>query len=163
MAEEKFSEKRRFGNLGEDLCEMFLVKQGYKILDRNYLKKWGELDLISEKDAIIHFIEVKSQNISREMKDKNVSRDFSRDCFTASGYTLKFSHETLDGNNEYYRPEDNLHYQKQKRILRAIQTYLIEKRINENKEWQIDLITVKIDFSKKEAIINHIENIVFEA
>ena len=160
--EEKFSERRRFGNLGEELCEMFLVKRGFRVLERNYLKKWGEIDIIARIGSMLHFIEVKSKDISRERGGDNVSRHISRNSFTASDFSLRLSHETLNSDSYDYRPEDNLHYQKQKRILRAIQTYLIERKVDEDQEWQIDLITVSIDFYKKEAIINHIENVVFD-
>ena len=47
------------GNKGEALAEAFLKDNGYKILDRNYKLKFGEIDLIAEKDNIISFVEVK--------------------------------------------------------------------------------------------------------
>lgn len=155
----KFSEKRRIGNVGEDLAEMFLVKQGFKIRERNYLKKWGELDIIAENKNLIHFIEVKSK-VSHENYKENVSRYVSRDCFTHKSFAIDVSRETKD--DDAYLPEDNINYWKQKRIIRAIQTYLIERNVHEDQEWQIDVITVKIDFSNETAIIKHIENVVFD-
>ena len=55
------SEKRKIGDLGENLCVKHLVKHGFKILDRNYQKKWGEIDIVAKKSGIIHFIEVKTK------------------------------------------------------------------------------------------------------
>lgn len=155
----KFSEKRRIGNLGEDLAEMFLVKQGFKIRERNYLKKWGELDIIAENNNLIYFIEVKS-TVSHETKNDNVSRQVSRLCFTANSFKIIVSRETFEEDD--YLPEDNVNYWKQKRIIRAIQTYLIERNVHEDQKWQIDVITVKIDFSNETAIIKHIENVIFD-
>ena len=38
----------------------WLVARGFKICDRNWLRKGGELDIVAEKEGVIHFIEVKS-------------------------------------------------------------------------------------------------------
>jgi putative endonuclease len=51
---------REKGNIGEDIACDFLIKNGYLIQDRNYLKKWGEIDIIAIKQGILNFIEVKS-------------------------------------------------------------------------------------------------------
>jgi len=48
-----FTEKQIIGNLGEDIGCKFLVKRGFLIKDRNYRKKWGELDIIAEKDNLL--------------------------------------------------------------------------------------------------------------
>jgi putative endonuclease len=48
------------GNLGEDISCKFLIKNDFKIIDRNYYKKWGELDIVAEKEGRLHFFEVKS-------------------------------------------------------------------------------------------------------
>ena len=48
------------GNLSESVVCDFLVSRGYEILDRNYLRKWGELDIVASKEGSLHFIEVKS-------------------------------------------------------------------------------------------------------
>jgi len=159
----KYSEKRRLGNLGEDIAEMFLVKSGYKIIGRNYLKKWGELDIIAKHNNEIVFCEVKSK-VTRENSignNINVSRTVSRDGFTENDFNIKISREMDNDDNEFL-PSENAHPQKLKRIYRAVQSYCAEKRVSDNQEWRIDVITVVIDFLKKEAIINHIENIVVD-
>jgi len=38
----------KIGNLGEDIACRFLKKKGFKIVDRNYRKKWGEIDIIAQ-------------------------------------------------------------------------------------------------------------------
>ena len=50
------------GNLGEDKACEFLINKNYKIIDRNFYFKGGEIDIIAFKDNTIHFIEVKSGN-----------------------------------------------------------------------------------------------------
>jgi len=51
---------KKKGNLSESVVCDFLVSQGYRILDRNYLRKWGEIDIVAIKEGSLHFIEVKS-------------------------------------------------------------------------------------------------------
>ena len=51
-----------FGSFAESLAEKFLKDRGYKILDRNYRKPWGEIDIITEKEGIIIFVEVKASD-----------------------------------------------------------------------------------------------------
>ena len=54
------SNKRKFGDAGENKAAEFLTGSGYKIICRNYRKPWGEIDIVAEKDGIIRFIEVKT-------------------------------------------------------------------------------------------------------
>lgn len=49
------------GKSGEDIAERFLKKEGYKILDRNYREKWGEIDIIARSpNKALVFVEVKT-------------------------------------------------------------------------------------------------------
>ncbi|MDO8555261.1 MAG: YraN family protein [bacterium] len=48
------------GQIGEEIVVKHLVKQGFDILDRNYRKKYGEIDIVAKKDGILHFVEVKT-------------------------------------------------------------------------------------------------------
>lgn len=54
------TQKQKTGNIGENLACRFLIEKGYKIVERNYRKKWGELDVVAEKEGILHFVEVKA-------------------------------------------------------------------------------------------------------
>jgi putative endonuclease len=42
---DKKGEKNKIGSYGEDIAAKYLEKHGHKVIDRNYLKKWGEIDL----------------------------------------------------------------------------------------------------------------------
>jgi|SRR3989344_3318492 len=129
------SEKQKIGEIGENMAVRFLMKHGFSILDRNYTKKWGEIDIVAEKDKKLYFVEVKS--VSRTAFD-NVSQ------------------ETLD----QYVPEDNMHPWKLKRLSRTIQTYLLSKKIPDEKEWQVDLLVVYLDLKSKKARVKVVSNII---
>jgi len=47
------------GKSGEDYAVDTLMKDGYVILGRNFSSRFGEIDVIAEKDGIIAFVEVK--------------------------------------------------------------------------------------------------------
>lgn len=137
--EDRRTAKRKLGDLGEHLACEYLIKHGFEILDRNYLRKWGELDIVAKRKGVIRFIEVKSVS-----------------CVTLSAIV---THATPKSKDSQYRPEDNMHPWKLKRLTKAMQTYLLEKRLD-NIDWQLDVVTVKIDETKRMARIELIENII---
>ena len=129
------SETQKIGEIGENIAVKFLMKHDFSIIDRNYTRKWGELDIVAEKDSKLYFIEVKS--VSRN--DLN-----------------KVSQETLD----QYKPEDNMHPWKLKRMSRTIQTYLLNMKVSEEKDWQVDLLVVFLDLKNKKAKIKVVEDLI---
>ena len=46
---------------GEALAGKILKKKGYKILKRNYVSKYGEIDIVAYDRGIICFVEVKTR------------------------------------------------------------------------------------------------------
>ena len=58
--------KRLLGNLGEDSAAKFLRKNGYRVLERNYVDEGYEVDIIARKQDILAFVEVKSRTIGHE-------------------------------------------------------------------------------------------------
>ena len=55
------SYKRDVGTRGEQLAVKFLKKSGYKILQRNYRCKLGEIDIVCYDHGTITFVEVKTR------------------------------------------------------------------------------------------------------
>ena len=54
-------ERLHFGKEGENAAVKFLKKRGYRIIEKNYRNKSGEIDIIAEQDQVLVFIEVKSR------------------------------------------------------------------------------------------------------
>ena len=55
------SAKRKFGDIGERIGERYLIAKGYRIIEKNYLKQWGEIDIVAKKNETIVFFEVKTR------------------------------------------------------------------------------------------------------
>ena len=50
---------REIGNKAETAVAAFLKHRGYKILERNFTSRFGEIDIIAQKNEYLVFIEVK--------------------------------------------------------------------------------------------------------
>ena len=116
-------DKKLIGKLGEDIASQFLEQKGFRVLERNYLRTWGEIDIIAEKAGIVRFIEVKA--VSRERLP-----DISRE------------------NNDY-RPEEQVHPAKLRKVARTAEMYMNEK--NDTREYQIDVVGVFMDVKNRKA------------
>jgi putative transposase len=57
--------RRQLGDHGEDLAAAALKRQGYKVLERNYLTPLGEIDLIARQGKTLVFVEVKTRKSTR--------------------------------------------------------------------------------------------------
>ena len=55
----------KIGTNGERAACRYLKESGYKIIKRNYRKKYGEIDIIAKRGDVLSFVEVKT----RESKD----------------------------------------------------------------------------------------------
>ena len=54
-------QKKELGKKGEEIAIRFLKKKGYRILERNYVCKMGEMDIIAREKDTLAFIEVKTR------------------------------------------------------------------------------------------------------
>ena len=126
------TDKQNVGKAGENEAVAFLKDHSYRIIERNYWKKWGEIDIVADRDGVIHFVEVKT--VSRE----NVPEEGS----------------------DAYSPEDNIHPWKRKRLARTIETYLLERRIGEDQDWQIDALAIYMNQAGKVLKVDQLEDII---
>ncbi|MBR3283626.1 MAG: YraN family protein [Ruminococcus sp.] len=53
--------KSETGKLGEESVCAYLAEQGYRIIERNYRIKGGEIDIIAEDGFYLAFVEVKTR------------------------------------------------------------------------------------------------------
>lgn len=83
----KFTTKE-IGNIGETYTVKYLKKHGYKILERNYLKRYGEIDIVAENKEYLVFVEVKTRNINTLVRGGEAVNYHKRQCLikTALAY-----------------------------------------------------------------------------
>lgn len=117
------------GEYGEKIACYFLKSKGYKILDKNYKKKWkgklmGEIDIIAQKDSCISFVEVKT-----------IGCDFSS-----------------------FNPEDKVNFKKTEKIRKVAEIWLNENKIFFDLKWQVDIVSIKVDLIGRKAKIRHFIN-----
>ena len=67
------AEHNDLGKLGEELAVEFLQKNGYEILETNWIFDKAEIDIIAKKNKILIFVEVKTRtNVSFGMPEEFV-------------------------------------------------------------------------------------------
>ncbi|OGC87710.1 hypothetical protein A2949_00390 [Candidatus Adlerbacteria bacterium RIFCSPLOWO2_01_FULL_54_21b] len=133
------SPKRKIGDIGEEVACKYLETKGFRILERNYLRKWGEIDIVAEKGNLLSFVEVKS--VSRESASWPI-------------------HPEVLSKGAGYRPEENVHPAKLHRLHRAIQTYLLDRKVPEDCPWRVDVACVYLDFETRKARVEILENVI---
>jgi len=59
------TDKQITGQTGEQIAADYLVEHGFKILHTNWQQGHKELDIVAEKNNVIHIVEVRSLSSSR--------------------------------------------------------------------------------------------------
>jgi len=145
MSADKINNKL-VGNLGESIAVKFLKEKGLIIVERNYRKKHGEIDIVARGTVnlknryfsreTVHFVEVKSVSYeTKEMLD------------------LAVSHET-------YRPEELVHTFKLNQIRKTAEVWINENLWKE--EVNIGVVVVRMVPREKYAVIKYIDTVIFE-
>lgn len=65
------SEKRQLGDIGENLATDYLERNSYQIIERNYWKPIGEIDIIAKKDKKTVFFEVKTGILGYDLRPED--------------------------------------------------------------------------------------------
>jgi len=120
--------KRQVGDLGEDIAVRYLLARSYQIIERNFWRPWGEIDIVAQNKGDMVFVEVKTLN---QRADRS------------------------------YVPEQNVSWQKQRKLVRVCQLYLAQKKYPPNTAWQIDVIAVELNWQTHRANLRHLKNAVW--
>lgn len=129
------SKTQRIGELGEEICCKWLKNNGFVILDRNYTRRSGEIDIIANNKGVLHFIEVKS--VSYETSDNFIESNL-------------------------YNPAENVTRYKIEKCYSVIGEYLHEHHVSHETKYQFDVYLVYIDNNQVSHKIKRIENVILE-
>jgi putative endonuclease len=113
------------GAVGEEIACRYLVGKGYSVIEQNYRKPWGEIDVIAVRGNIVHFIEVKAVTRSLDGSREPLSREID------------------------YRPEEMATASKLHRVARTASLYMESKK--DGREYQIDVLGVIMDPERRMA------------
>jgi len=84
---------RKKGDVAEERASVYLVQNGYEIVDKNFYSRFGEIDIIASKEGVLHFVEVKSGE-DYELGVQNITPSkLSKLIKTADIYMKKNSYE----------------------------------------------------------------------
>ena len=121
---------RELGNLGEKIACQYLGKKGYRILNTNFKRKWGEIDVVAKKQGKIIFVEVKTLRRTEQTEDK------------------------------VFIPENEIDWKKKKQLRKMAQIYLTENRISLNSRHQIDIMAIEIYSNPRKVRLRHYQNAI---
>ncbi len=124
------SKNQKSGEVGESIAVKYLESKGYAVLERNYTKRCGEIDIEAQKEGKVYFIEVKSRSVRT------------------------FHENAGHGVN----PAENMHYRKLLRFRRVVAEYLFERKIGTS--WQVGVILICMNTRTRIARIQYLENVI---
>ncbi len=114
-----------FGKAAEDAATEFLKAKGYRILERNYKNKFGEIDIIAKQEGVICFIEVKARH----------------------SLNLGFPQEAVTSGKQRQISRVAVNYLKSKKLLERPARFDVLALLYVNNQPQISLITDAFELS----------------
>ena len=126
------SETQKTGEIGEEIACKYLKNKGFLVIDRNFTRKAGEIDIIGTKNGELHFFEVKS--VSRETTNNDVTR-------------------------ETFRPEENMTFQKMRKLSRVTQIFFAQNPKFRDMDFFWNIIAIELDQNTRKAKVRMIEKI----
>ena len=122
----------KVGVLGENIAVRFLLDKNYSIIERNYLEKTGEIDIICTRDKTFYFVEVKARSVS------DLSKVSSKDIGVFEMVTSK----------------------KINNMSKTIAIYLTKNKVSHETLWQIMVFGVYIDQINKQSKVVVLDNVI---
>lgn len=116
--------------MGESIACEYLRRRGYQVIQRNYRKPWGEIDIIALKGDSVRFVEVKAISCEILPTDKETNS---------------------------YRPEEQVHPAKLKKIARTAELYMANTE--DEREYQIDVVGVFMEMKSRRARCRLLEGV----
>jgi putative endonuclease len=85
------SSARSKGRAGEETAEQFLQQHGYEILEKNYIHRHGEIDIIAREGSVLVFVEVKFRRSRRFGEPEESVTPKKQELLrrTAEGYVME--------------------------------------------------------------------------
>jgi putative endonuclease len=124
---------KQTGILGEKIAQRYLKNKGYRILDTNYSFRISSSPQKGEMDIV-----------------------------AKKGDTIHFVEVKAlrQAQGEHFLPEDKVDIQKQRKIIKTAESWLMKNEIPLDSKWQIDVVSIiMISSDNKKAKIRYFQNI----
>lgn len=132
------------GEVGEKIALEYIVNDGFTVIETNYTKKTGEIDIVATKQGILHFIEVKT-----------LFNNYADNVSHLSGRSEAKADETKP-----YDPWQNVSREKLRRFGRTCELYIIEKGVSHETSWQIDVVAVTVSHETGKSQVQVLWNVI---
>lgn len=136
-------DRRELGFLAENIAARYLEEGGYEVLDKNYRKPWGEIDIVATKNGAMIFVEVKANRQEVAGFNPEIRADWNKMRKIKRTAALYMEYEV--GSTSPVRSREGSQ--------RASASYGMDR------EWQIDVIAVTFDLNNKKARLKHFKNV----
>ncbi len=95
--------RQEIGRIGENFAAEYLKRRGYRIIDRNKNRKWGELDIIAvAPDKTLVFVEVKTMRVG-DLRPEDQMTSSKIKKFKRAAQIYSASHEELVDERKGWR------------------------------------------------------------
>lgn len=144
---------KRIGDTGEEIAREYLVANGYKILEQNFIACGCEVDIICQDTTITDikqsFLAKLKNRFSKKIKDESncntnrVAKSIAgnKGQSTKPEPTIVFVEVKTRANEKYGSPLEAVTKAKQKRYVRAAKSYIVQKQ-KVNLDIRFDVIEV---------------------
>lgn len=104
------------GQRGEDLAAAFLLSKGYKVIDRNAKKRYGEIDIVALDGDTLVFIEVKTRYSRKYGPPEEAITSWKLHALVRSAHYYKLTHPDLPNSMRIDLVAIEMEYGELKRI-----------------------------------------------
>ncbi len=163
------------GTWGEDIACRYLEGKGYKIIERNFRRKWGEIDIVCRKVVPRGTLQQDPERASRSVLRRTL--DWIGRTFGTQGATPRTHVENLRKKSDEQTmvfvevktlqpgdlmPEDNITPAKMRKLIRSCHLYLAVKNYNlDTTDWQIDTVGIVVDKEARRAKVTHLKQAIY--
>lgn len=87
--------RQNLARLGEEKAKQYLLSKGYKILEKNFRSRYGEIDIVAlDKDTLV-FVEVKTRYSEEYGKPEEAITKRKLHLVARTGQFYKLTHKNL--------------------------------------------------------------------
>jgi len=168
------------GKIGENVAVKYLKNNGFLIIERNFLCKMGEIDIIAKKNIPLHMKDpilnreelfnletVSCETGNMQNIKKNEAIELKKSVTHEKLYFIEVKTKSVELfsdvkylKNDIFAPENNFNHKKKQRMFRAIKYYLFKNNLNLDVNCEISLLIVYLNEKLKQGKVKFYETVI---